>query len=113
MSNFKGGRVPLRAGYDEAGWQLSVNHRPKGVWFLAEKGRTSTGPIYPRRNGRRSRLPTKGRAIMTPSGPRALSTWRPSRGLRTFTIAAARERDDGTKAAWRQLQAEFRRITRG
>ena len=112
MSNFKGGRVPLGAGYDEAGWRLSVNHRPKGVWFLAERGRVRTGPIYPRRNGRKARLPTTGRAVMTPAGPRASSTYRPSRGLRTFTIAAARERDDGTKAAWRQLQQEFRRVVR-
>jgi hypothetical protein len=113
MRNFKGGRVPLRLGYDEAGWQLSMNHRPSGVWFLAERGRRNSGPIYPRANGRKARRPTAGRVVVTPQGPRASSSYGPSRGLRTFTIAAARERKGGTDGAWRALQAELRRITKG
>lgn len=113
MSNFRNGRVALGAGYDEAGWELTVNHRPRGLWMLAERGRKSSGPIYPRRNGRKARVLTKGRAVMTPQGPRASSTYGSSRGLRTFSMAAGRERTEGTKAAWQQLQSEFRRITRG
>ena len=113
MSNFKRGRVPLRLGYDEASWQLSMNHRPVGVWFLAERGRKASGAIYPRVNGRKSRIASNGRAVVTPQGPKASSSYGPSRGLRTFTIAAARERKGGTDGAWRALQAEFRRITRG
>jgi hypothetical protein len=113
MRNFKGGRVPLRLGYDQAEWQLTMNHRPSGVWFLAERGRKASGPIYPRAGGRKSRTTSAGRAVMTPQGPRALSSYGPSRGLRTFSIAAARERKGGTEGAWRALQAEFRRITRG
>lgn len=112
MSNFKRGTVKLGAGYDTAGWELTINHRPKGLWMLAERGRSSSGPIYPRRSNRRSRVPVKGRAVMTPQGPRSSSSYRPSRGLRTFSIAAGRERTEGTKAAWRQLQSELRRVVR-
>lgn len=113
MSNWRQGRVPLKAGYDEAGWTLKVNHRPVGMWKVADEGRKRSGPITPRLNGRKTRTPTKGRAVMTPQGPRSRSSYGPSRGTGVFRLAAARERAEGTKAAWRQLQDEFRRITRG
>lgn len=113
MSNWKSGRVPLRAGFDEAGWVLSVNHRPGGLWKVADQGRQRSGPIYPRRNGRKAKMATQGKAVLTPYGPRALSSYGPSRGTGVFRLAAARERASAPQAAWKQLSAELRRITRG
>lgn len=113
MSNWRRGSVPLKAGFDEAGWTLSVNHRPGGLWKVADQGRQRAGVIAPRRNGRKTRTATKGRAVLTPFGPRALSSYGPSRGTGVFRLAAAKERSAAPAAAWRQLSAELKRITRG
>jgi len=117
MSNFRSGRVKLTAGFDvlPSGTQLRVNHRPGGLWSLADEGRHSSGAIYPR-NGenrnRKARALKRGdalsrRAVMTPRGPRALSHFGPSRGSATFRKAAARERAAVPKAAHEALQAEL------
>lgn len=113
MSNYKGGSVALNAGFDTKNWQLDINHRPAGLWLLADEGRKRSGAIYPRRNGRKARKATKGRAVLTPFGPRARSSFKPSRGTNVFKTASARERDKASEAAWQALQGEIRRIVRG
>jgi hypothetical protein len=113
MSGYKGGRIKLGVGFDTGSWRVDINHRPKGLWLLADEGRKRSGPIYPRRGRRKSIAPVPGRAVLTPFGPRASSSFGPSKGTGVFKLAAARERDAAPKAAWRQLQTEFRRITRG
>ena len=115
MSNFKSGRVKLGAGFDVDGWTISVNHRPKGVWMLADAGRKRSGFAYPRSGssrGRKAKTTTPGRAVITPYGPRASSRWGPSRGTKVFAMASARERDAAPKAAWRVIQGELARIVR-
>jgi hypothetical protein len=97
----------LRAGFDYTGvTEITVNHRPGGVWSLMDSGRRSAGPIYPRVGGRRNRRgPVRGRAVVTPMGPRVGSSFGPSKaphpGLinRTF----GRERGEATRAAHRQF----------
>lgn len=111
MTNWRRGTVPLKAGFDVAGWELTVNHRPGGLWKIADSGRKSIGVIAPRRNGRKVRTSTAGRAVMTPQGPRALSSYGPSRGTGVFRLAAAKERAAAPAAAFQQLLDEFRRIT--
>lgn len=113
MSGYKNGNIKLGVGFDTGPWRVDMNHRPKGLWLLADEGRKRSGGIYPRRGRRKGSTPTPGRAVLTPFGPRAASSFGPSRGTGVFKLAAAREREAAPKAAWRQLQAEFRRITRG
>jgi hypothetical protein len=115
MSGYKNGNIKLGIGYDTASWRVDLFHRPKGLWLLADQGRKRSGWIYPRpaRGRGKTVAPTPGRAVLTPFGPRAASSFGPSRGTGVFKLAAARERDAAPKAAWRQLQTEFRRITRG
>lgn len=113
MSNYKGGRIKLGVGFDQASWRVDLNHRPKGMWLLADEGRKRSGGIYPRNGRRRNYTPVAGRAVLTPFGPRASSRFGPSRGTGVFKMAAAREREAAPKAAWEQLQAEFRRVVRG
>jgi hypothetical protein len=113
MSGYKGGRIKLGVGFDTGSWRVDINHRPKGLWVLADAGRKRSGPIYPRRGRRKSIAPVPGRAVLTPFGPRAASSFGPSRGTGVFRLAAARERAAAPKAAFNQLQAELRRITRG
>jgi hypothetical protein len=108
---------PLRAGFDYSGaTEIKVNHRPGSVWSLMDQGRRSSGPIYPRIGGRRNRRRTvKGRAVMTPYGPRASSSYGSARpphpGLirRTF----ARERDVAGTAAHRQFVIAVGRRVKG
>ena len=113
MSGYKGGRIKLGVGFDTGSWRVDINHRPKGLWLLADEGRKRSGPIYPRRGRRKSIAPVPGRAVLTPFGPRAASSFGPSKGTGVFKLAAARERDAAPKAAFNQLQAELRRVTRG
>ena len=115
MSNFRSGRVKLGAGFDVDGWTVKVNHRPKGVWLLADAGRKRSGIAYPRtgaNRGRKGKITTPGRAVLTPYGPRASHRFGPSRGTGVFEMAAAREREEAPKSAWRVVQGEFARIIR-
>lgn len=113
MSNFRNGNTKLGLGFDQNGWELHLNHRPRGLWLLADSGRKRSGGIYPRSGRRRNHTPVPGRAVLTPFGPRAGSSFGPSRGTGVFKMAAAREREAAPKAAWEQLQAELRRVVRG
>ena len=115
MSNFRSGRVKLGAGVDVNGWTVTVNHRPKGVWLLADAGRKRSGVVYPRSGpsrGRKGRITNPDRAVLTPYGPRASRRFGPSRGTGVFEMAAARERAEAPKAAWRVVQSELARIVR-
>lgn len=96
-------RVALSAGYDTAGHEVTVNFRPAGLWRLAQAGRHASGPIRPRRGHR---------AVLTPAGPRARSSYRPSRGLGTFDDAASQAGRDVPKAAAEQFRAEVGRVVR-
>lgn len=112
MSNFRWGhRVPLKAGYDVTESRVEINHTPKGVWLLADKGRFNGGRIYPRTaNGRKGRKAVKGRALRTPEGPRAASSYTPSKGTNVFKLAAAMEREAVPKGAATEMTrvlAEF------
>lgn len=112
MSNFRGGRVPLSVGFDQGvkATEVVLKHGPKGLWILTDEGRQRDGAIYPRRNGRRARSGTPGRAVMTPQGPRAASSYSRSRGLGTLRRAAAKERTAVPKAAFKALQVEIGRV---
>lgn len=114
MSNFKGGRVKLGVGFDPGikATEVVLKHGPPGLWMLADKGRNNSGRIYPRVNGRKGRGPQPGRAVMTPQGPRAASSYSRSRGLGTLRRAAAKERTAVPKAAFRALQVEIGRVVR-
>lgn len=105
-------KVQLGAGFDLVGSQVRVNHRPVGMWLLADRGRYSAGSIYPRQGNRKGRTVLAARAVMTPQGPRARSSFGQSRGLKTFVTAAAREREAAPKAAAKQLTDEVRRFVR-
>lgn len=113
MSGYKGGRIKLGVGFDQTGWRLDVNHRPMGLWILADGGRKRTGPIYPRVGRRKATRTTPFRAVSTPYGPRASARFTtPSRGTKVFAMASAREREAAPKAAWGQLQQEIRQAVR-
>lgn len=100
-------KVPLGAGFDDAGGtQVEINFRPAGLWRLAQAGRRSSGTIRPRRRGGR-------RALLTPAGPRASSSYGPSRGLGTFDTAVDRAQREVPKAAVQQFQTEVARAMRG
>ena len=105
-------KVALGAGFDLVGSQVRVNHRPTGMWILADRGRYRQGTIYPRQGTRKGNKVQPGRAVLTPFGPRARSSFGLSAGKRTFTRAAARERDAAPKAAHDQLVDEIRRFVR-
>jgi hypothetical protein len=99
MSNLRGGRARLSAGYDVgSGSSLTINFR--GPWRLATEGRRASGPIWPKRK----------QAVMTPHGPRARSSYGRSRGLKTYDDAVRDARREVPKAAFRQLQDEIRRV---
>lgn len=112
MSNFKSGRVRLGARYEQGpvATQVVIDHRPGGLWILAESGRKREGTIYPR-NGRRKGTGTRpGRSVNTPFGPRASSSFGRSRGTGLLRKAAALERAAIPEAAFKQLQAEIRAV---
>jgi hypothetical protein len=94
-------KVALSAGYDDLGdTRVTINFRPAGLWKLAESGRHSSGPIRPR----------GGRAVMTPQGPRAVSSYGSSAGLNTFTDANKDARREVPKAAAAAFRAEVGRV---
>lgn len=106
-------RVPLGAGFDDAGeGQVVVNFRPAGLWRLAESGRQRSGKIYPRAGARKGGRVVKGRALRTPRGFRASSSYSRSRGLGTVDDAVAEARREVPKAAAKQLSAEIRKVVR-
>ena len=88
MSNM-GASAKLSSGYDIKGDTVLLHLRPAGLWSLADKGRRRRGTIRPR----------KGHALRTPKGPRALSSYRPSRGLHTIDDAVEIMRTEVPKAA--------------
>lgn len=123
MSNFRGGSVPLRSGFDIDANLIRLNLRPGGMWRLAEAGRRSSGRIFPMdrvqyttRSGnvrsRRVRAAggASGRALRTPFGPRAASSYGPSAGLKVITRTAGRAADRAPRAAFRALQREIGKV---
>jgi hypothetical protein len=103
MSNYRGGRVRLGAGWDATDSGIVVKMRPGGLWKLADQGRHSSGSIRPRRRRGFS-------AVMTPDGPRRHSSYKRSRGLNTYQDA---ERDIESQAARHTdaaIARELRRI---
>lgn len=110
FSNWRG-KPALSAGYDVSGTsEVTVNFRPSGMWRLAEAGRHSSGAIYPRRGRSKGRGVVGGRALMTPDGPRARSSYRSSRGLKTYSTASRKASVSVPKAAHDQFIAEIRKV---
>jgi hypothetical protein len=106
-------KTALSAGYDVNGpSSVSINLRPAGLWMLAEDGRKRSGPIYPRRGARKGSGAAYGRAVMTPYGPRARSSYGPSRGSGAVSDVEDRAKRDVPKAAAQQFTAEVARIVR-
>lgn len=106
-------KAPLGAGYDAiGGTSVQINFRPSGLWMLAEAGRRQSGAIYPRTGARKGKGTVYRRAVMTPQGPRARSSYRPSRGLGTYTDAVRDARVKVPKAAFRQFQVEVGKLVR-
>lgn len=118
-------KAPLNAGYDPAGpHSVQINFRPAGLWKLAESGRHTTGPIFPKGGTNRTRRGNAKqfgklasfaagqghRAVKTPDGPRAHSSYKPSRGLGTFSDAVRKAQQTVPDAAADQIDAEIRRI---
>jgi hypothetical protein len=111
--NFKG-KPPLNAGYDRAGSQaVQINFRPAGLWNLAQEGRHGSGAIYPRGGKRKGKGTLAHRAVKTPSGPRAHSSYGHSRGLGTFDDAVHTAQTKVPEAASNQIDAELRRVVGG
>lgn len=107
MSNFRNGRGPaLGAGYDIIGTQVVVNLRPAGMWKLADSGRRSSGTIRPRPRGGK-------RAVLTPWGPKASSSYGPSRGLGTWDDTVRDAGDEVPKAFGKQFRVEVAKAMRG
>lgn len=88
MSNMRS-KAKLSSGYDIEPHGVTLHLRPAGLWNLADKGRRRSGRIRPR----------NGRALRTPQGPRALSSYRPSRGLNTIDDALTIMQTEVPKAA--------------
>lgn len=109
FSNWKG-KPALSAGYDVSGsTEVTVNFRPSGMWRLAEAGRHGSGAIYPRKGSRKGGGTVHGRAVLTPNGPRARSSYRSSRGLKTYSVASRKASTSVPKAAHDQFVAEIRK----
>lgn len=106
-------RVPLNAGFDAVGGdQVKINFRPAGLWRLAESGRQKSGPIFPRTGIRKGKGVVYRRAVRTPHGYRARSSYSKSRGLNTFSDAVKDSRREVPKAAARQFRTEVSRVVR-
>jgi hypothetical protein len=102
MSNLRKGRARLTAGYDVgSGTSTTINFR--GPWRLANDGRRASGQIWPKARGGK-------RAVMTPHGPRARSSYGRSRGLKTYDDAVKDAQREVPKAAFRQIQSEIGRV---
>jgi hypothetical protein len=107
MSNLTArGGVPRRlgVGYDVAadGQAVTVNHRPAGLWVLADDGRKRAGVIFPRSaTGRRGKAARRGAALAVPGAdrPRSSSRYTASRGTGVLRKAIAREYDAAPEAA--------------
>lgn len=98
FGNWKRGPA-LSAGYDPAGSDRVVI-KFRGPWKLAEKGRSSSGVIRPKR----------ARALRVPGGFRAWSSYGRSRGLNTYSTASRKASVTVPKAAHDQFVAEIRRV---
>ena len=99
-------RTKLNAGYDLRGdSEVVINFRPAGLWKLASEGRRRSGAIVPRKRGGK-------KALMTPHGPRARSSYGRSRGSHTFDDAVRDAQREIPKAAFRQFQDEVRKVVR-
>jgi len=119
LSNFRSGRIRMASGFEIESSLVRLNLRPAGLWVLVDQGRKGSGPIYPRaatkRGSRRGRVAQggrAGRAVMTPQGPRASSSYGPSKGFKVIGKTAARAADEAPKAAFRALQREIGRVVR-
>lgn len=108
MSNLKGGKAPLRTGFDTTESQVTVKFT--GPWKLAESGRKKSGPIYPKKGNSKGKGLVAGRAVMTPKGPRARSGYGPSKGLNTLSDASTAIEGVAGKTAFKELQSEIGRI---
>lgn len=104
------GKTALGVGYEVEGFAARIGFRPGGLWKLAESGRRSGGRIYPRSGRGRRRGPQRGRAVMTPHGPRAASRYGPSRGLGTFSDGVKAARKTVGAAAYKAIAAEIRKF---
>lgn len=96
-------KAPLGAGYDTRGTEAVINFRPAGLWRLADQGRRRSGVIAPRKRGGR-------RAVLTPDGPRARSSYRSSRGLGTYNDAVHDAQRTVPKAAHAQFVQEIGKV---
>jgi hypothetical protein len=99
MSNL-GKSAKLSSGYDIKADVVLLHLRPAGLWNLADKGRRRSGTIRPR----------KRRALRTPQGARALSSFRPSRGLHTIDDALKIMATEVPKAADKAVDEIVRSI---
>lgn len=110
FSNWKG-KPALAAGFDVgAGSEVDIKFRPAGLWVLAEEGRKSSGPIFPRTGRGKGKKIVARRALNTPHGPRSRSSYDPSRGLKAYSKAtkeASRKVPDAAHAAF---LGEIRRV---
>lgn len=95
-------KAVLSVGYDSVG-DSSVELKFRGPWRLAEEGRKASGQIRPRRRGGR-------RAVLTPLGPRARSSYKRSRGLHTYSNATRKASVSVPKAYHDQMLDEIRRV---
>lgn len=106
-------KASLNVGYEVAATEARLSFRPAGLWMLAESGRRNSGRIYPRRGGRKGDAAVGRRAVRTPQGPRARSSYGRSRGLGTFKDAVKLAERRVPKAAHGQLVVEIGRTMRG
>jgi hypothetical protein len=106
-------KTALSAGYDTvSNTEVRLNLRPAGLWVLAQDGRKASGAIYPRRGNRKGATAQRGRAVMTPYGPRARSSYGPSRGPSAITNAYRQASKDVPKAAAKQFAIEVAKLAR-
>jgi hypothetical protein len=105
------GKPALGAGYDEAGGtSVDINFRPSGMWRLAEEGRKASGRIFPKSGRRKGSGATYGRALNTPNGPRAASSYSRSRGSKAYTAAVKDASKKVPDAYHDQFLDEIRRV---
>lgn len=105
------GKPALSAGYDEAsGTSVDINFRPAGMWKLAEEGRKASGTIFPKAGRRKGGGATYGRALNTPAGPRAASSYSRSRGTKAYTAAVKDASRQVPEAYHEQFVVEIGRV---
>jgi hypothetical protein len=116
MRNLRGGALNVRV--DEQGLTKVVLNFT-GPWNLAESGRKKSGQIWRRgahvtKGGRsttrRGSAKRFNGAVRTPDGPRARSSYGPSRGLKTASEAKRKARTSVPKAYHGQFVNELGRI---